>query len=147
MKKMISLLLVMVMVFSIPVFATTVDHAQGTKVVYDASNAESYTVTVPATMAPGETASVSVAGTWASNRQLNVSASEKVTLTNSINAADTKELPVTFAKIALVGDNTTAITADTAGAKADISVAAIENALFGTWSGKITYEVNMTDVA
>jgi hypothetical protein len=59
-------------------------------------------------------------------------------LTNSINSADQKILDVTFAGIEKAGDNTATVTTTEA-----VSVANIENALFGTWSGKFNYTVEM----
>lgn len=154
MKKTLSLLLVLVMVCSLSmnVFAANVDYTNGTDVSFngeldndgdgnpDAS--EAYTVTVPATMAPGETAAVNASGTWASNRQLVVTADDSVTLTNSINAADQKVLAVTFAGIVKAGSNTVAVSATE-----DLTVADISDALFGVWSGTIEYSVEMQNVA
>lgn len=147
MKKYLSLFLALMLVCSfcvMPTFATT-DVSKGTQVVYDASQdennpGEAYTVTVPAKMAPGETATVSANGTWASNRQLTVTADATVILTNDLSA-DTKELTVTFDGIELGGSNTAAVSAE-----ATISVADIENALFGTWSGTINYDVEMVEM-
>ena len=138
------------------VFATT-NYTNGTDVEYDAAdddtigdingdgqpdNTEYYTVTVPALMAPGTSGNVVAQGTWASNRKLVVNADDDVTLTNSINAADQKVLDVTFPGIELAGSNTAAVT-DTK----VVSVADIDNALFGTWSGTFYYEVEMVDAA
>lgn len=164
MKKILSLALAGVMMFSaLPVAYATTDVSNGTQVSYVGSKTsvdeetgketytEAYTVTVPAQMAPGATAYVKAEGTWNSARKLVVSADESVVLKNSINAADTKELAVTFATINLVGDNNVAVANyvaddDTQPGEA-ISVANIENALFGTWSGTITYEAGIVDVA
>ena len=153
MKKVVSLLLVLVMICSlgaVSIFATT-DYTNGTAVVYDATAdndgdgnpdaTEAWTVTVPATMAPGETAEVHAEGTWASNRKLTVTADAAVTLTNSINANDTKVLDVTFAGIELAGSNTEAVEATE-----ELSIEDIADALFGTWTGHIDYEVEMSDV-
>jgi hypothetical protein len=152
MKKVLSLLLVLVMVcsFSVCAFATT-DYTNGTLVSYDATAdndgdgqpdaSEAWTVTVPAAMAPGDTAAVKAEGTWASNRQLVVTADDTVTLTNSIKAADQKVLDVTFAGITLAGSNTAAVEQS-----ANLSVADISDALFGVWSGTINYDVEMQDV-
>ena len=168
MKKIISLLLVGAMAVSmIPAaFATNVyenpdeDTQMGTLVTYDAEddndgdgnpdNQEAWTVTVPATMAPGDTGHVVAQGTWASNRKLVVGLKEnKVTLVNSINASNTKDLAVTFGGIELPGSNTAAVTNvnEQNPDGTPISVADIQDALFGTWSGTFYYNVEMQDVA
>ena len=167
MKKIFSLLLVGVMVFSmIPAAYATTDVSNGTAVEYDASqdttigdsnqdgqpdNQEYYTVTVPAVMAPGDTGYVVAKGTWASNRKLVVGLKENtVTLVNSISAADTKKLSLTFDGIILVGSNTAPVSnvdATTAPNGTAITVANIENALFGTWECVFEYTVAMQNVA
>lgn len=157
MKKILSLLLVGIMVVSmVPTAFATTNYTNGTDVEYDAANddtigdingdgqpdnTEYYTVAVPALMAPGASGNVVAQGTWASNRKLTVTADEDVTLTNSINAADQKVLDVTFPGIELAGSNTAAVTDTKA-----VSVAGIDNALFGTWSGTFYYDVEMVDV-
>ena len=114
----------------------------GTTVTYTATGTEEWTVTVPATLAPGAAGDVTAAGTWGSNRKLVVTADDDVTLTNSINAADQKVLTVTFADIALVGDNTQSVSETK-----QVSVAAMpSDALFGTWSGTFYYDVELVDV-
>ena len=126
--------MVMAANLAVPAFAET----HSTTVTYTGTGAESYTVTVPATLAPGESGDVSVSGTWATNRKLTVTAPSTVTLTNSINSSDTKTLAVTFDGIAKTGDNTVSVS-DTK----TITVADISDALFGTWSGVISYTVSM----
>ena len=138
MKKMMSLVLALVMVCSLCVTAFAAD---ATTVTYVGTGTEEYTVTIPASLAPGGSGEVKVQGTWASNRKLSVSAPSSVTLTNSIDRG-TKTLEVTFAGIAKTGNNTVAVS-DTK----TISVADISNALFGTWSGNINYTVSMGDAA
>ena len=156
MKKILSLLLVGIMVVSmVPATLATTNYTNGTDVEYDAANddtigdingdgqpdnTEYYTVTVPALMAPGTSGNVVAQGTWASNRKLTVTADENVLLENSINSADTKTLTVTFPGIELAGSNTAAVTDTKA-----VSVAGIDNALFGTWSGTFYYDVEMVD--
>ena len=139
MKKFASLLLAMVMAASlaVPAFAET----QSTTVTYTGTGAESYTVTVPATLAPGGSGEVKVQGTWASNRKLTVTAPSSVTLTNSIDSG-TKTLAVTFDGIEVTGDNTVAVSETKT-----ITVADITDALFGTWSGTISYTVSMGNAA
>lgn len=157
MRKFVSLLMALVMICSltIPAFATT-DVANGTQVKYDAAaddtigdnngdgspdNKEYYTITVPALLAPGGKGNVVASGTWASNRQLNVDADDTVTLKNDISGADEKVLAVTFAGIAKAGSNVAAVSETK-----EVSVADIEAALFGTWSGTFMYTAEMVDV-
>ena len=144
MKKILSLTLVLAMVMSMGI--TTAFAAGnwegGTQVTYTATGAEEWTVTVPATLAPGAAGDVTAAGTWGSNRKLVVTADDSVKLTNSINSADYKDLDVTFADINLVGDNTQAVSETK-----QVSVAAMPaDALFGTWSGTFYYDVEMVNV-
>ena len=138
-NKFVSLLLAMVMAASlaVPAFAET----QSTTVTYTGTGAESYTVTVPATLAPGGSGEVKVQGTWASNRKLTVTAPSSVTLTNSIDSG-TKTLAVTFDGIEVTGDNTVGVSETKT-----ITVADITDALFGTWSGVISYTVSMGNAA
>ena len=146
MKKILSLGLAVTMAMAaLPVaYAAdeTVAHTQGTQVTYtNAAAKEEYTVTVPALLTPGgEAGTVIASGTMASNRKLTVTAPETITLVNSINEANTKTLDINFDDITMNGDNTQAVSA-----QADISVEAIENALFGTWSGTIIYTVTPGD--
>ena len=143
MKKLISLGLVGVMALSmIPTALATTDYTNGTRVEYTANDEANttYTITVPALLAPGAEGTVKLEGTWASDATVKVTADKTVTLTNSINSADQKVLDVTFAGIEKAGDNTATVTATEA-----VSVAEIENALFGTWSGKFNYNVEFDD--
>jgi len=143
MKKILSLTLVLAMVMSMGI--TTAFAAGnwegGTQVTYTATGAEEWTVTVPASLTPGNAGDVTAAGTWGSNRKLVVTADDSVKLTNSINSADYKDLAVTFADINLVGDNTKSVSETK-----QVSVAAMPaDALFGTWSGTFYYDVEMVD--
>ena len=144
MKKILSLTLAALLLVSmIPTAMAAENNWQGgTKVEYTAATNEQYTVTVPATLAPGAAGDVVASGTWGSNRKLTVTADKDVTLTNSINAADQKVLDVTFAGIELTGSNTESVS-DTK----QVAVANITDAIFGTWSGTFNYNVAMSDVA
>ena len=145
MKKLISLGLVGVMALSmIPTALATTDYTNGTRVEYTANDEANtaYTITVPALLTPGAEGTVKLEGTWASDATVKVTADKTVTLTNSINEADQKVLNVTFAGIEKAGDNTATVIATET-----VSVANIENALFGTWSGKFNYNVEMVDAA
>ena len=143
MKKILSLTLaVLMLVSAVPTaFAAENNWEGGTTVTYTATGTEEWTVTVPATLAPSTAGDVTAAGTWGSNRKLVVTADDDVTLINSINSADQKVLTVTFADIALVGDNTQAVSETK-----QVSVAAMPaDALFGTWSGTFYYNVEMIE--
>ena len=151
MKKILSLTLAVLMVVSmIPTaFAAEAggNWAGGTQVEATGSrstveddgsvshNAE-YTITVPALLAPGGSGTVTLEGYWPSDATVKVTAEEKVEVVNDINSADKKELAVTFASIEKAGSNTAIVTAS-----APVSVANIENALFGKWAGKFNYNV------
>ncbi len=144
MKKILSLGLVGVMALSmIPTALATTDYSNGTRVEYTANDEANtaYTITVPALLTPGAEGTVKLEGTWASDATVKVTADQTVTLTNSINSADQKVLDVTFAGIEKVGDNTAIVTATEA-----VSVADIDNALFGTWSGKFNYNVELVEL-
>ena len=150
MKKVISLLLIVVMVCSLGVTAfaaiwesVDTDYTNGTQVQYVGQGAESYTITVPARLTPGDEGTVTLSGTWASNHTVKVTADATVTLTNSINANDKKVLNVTFAGIEKAGDNTVSRTYTEKVAVAEMPA----DALFGTWSGTFYYNVSMSDVA
>lgn len=143
MKKVFSLLLaVLMLVSALPVAyaADTNDHSQGTQVVFEAANSESYTITVPASLKPGQGGTVTLAGEWPDNKTISVTADKTVTLTNSIKAADTKTLNVTFLGISEAGSNTSKQTFTE-----PVSVEGISNALFGTWSGKFNYNVDSVE--
>lgn len=155
MKKILSLTLAVLMVVSmIPTaFAADVDYKNGTEVEYTGTrstveddgsvthNAE-YTITVPAKLAPGGSGTVTLEGYWPSDATVKVTAEEKVEVVNDINSADKKELAVTFASIEKAGSNTAIVTAS-----APVSVANIENALFGKWAGKFNYNVEYNGAA
>ena len=136
MKKFASLFLALVMVCSLSISAFA---AHTTTVTYTGTSTESYTLTVPASLTPGASGEVKANGTWASNRTLVVTAPSTVTLTNDIDGG-TKTLDVTFDGINQAGNDTVAQTVSK-----DITVANITNALFGTWSGTIVYNVSMDD--
>ena len=141
MKRIFSFLLVVVMLLSmVPTALATTNYTNGTKVEYVGQGAAEYTVTVPALLTPGSNGEVKLSGTWASDCVINVTADKTVTLTSNINAADQKVLDITFAGISKSGDNTAIVEATET-----VSVSDIENALFGTWSGKFNYNVEYVE--
>ena len=136
MKKMISLFLTALLVCSstMPVFAS-----HETLVSYEGDGTSSYLLIVPATLSPGDSGEVKLEGTWPSNETIVVTADDTVTLTNDIDSS-IKILDIEFSGISQPGDNTNEISITE-----DISVADIENALFGTWSGKFYYNLSVED--
>ena len=134
MKKLTTLLitlLVLVLALSIGAFA-------GNTVTHTGTGTESFTVTVPASLEPGQNGSVSVAGTWASWRTVTVSAPANVKLTNSKDASESETVAITFAGITKEGSDSAA-----SNASESISVAAPTGALFGDWSGSFQYTVSI----
>ena len=133
------------------VFATT-DYSNGTDVTYnpadpdgipnsgDEVDLEAYTITVPATLKPNQSGTVTLTGTWASNRIVTVTSDTSVELTNSIDANNKKTLTVTFAGISEAGSNTEAQTFTET-----VAVGEITNALFGTWTGHFSYNVDIAN--
>lgn len=143
MKKIISFVLAAVLLVSaVPTALATNDYSQGTQVVYEATGNESYTITVPAKLAPGGSGTVTLSGTWADNRIVTVTADPTVTLTNSIKAEDQKVLNVHFDGISEAGSNIGSQTFTES-----VSVDDITNALFGTWSGKFNYNVEVSNTS
>lgn len=147
-KRALSLAMAMTMASSLAVPALAGDEENkeySTNVSYDAveenGTTEEYIVVVPASMKPGETDEVTATGTWASNRKLTVTSPENVTLTNDLDKG-TKTLSVTFQGIEQVGNNVESINVSE-----DIAVGEISNAIFGTWSGVIKYNVALGDHA
>lgn len=98
-----------------------------------------YEVTVPASMRPGGTGTVTLEGVWSPTTTIKVIAPNAVKLTNNIDASSVKELAITFNDITKAGDVNKPISV-----KEDISLANITNALIGTWSGTITYNVTIS---
>ena len=155
MKKIISLLLSLSLLLSMVVMPASATEAGGnwnggTQVSYDAEadndgdgvadSSEAYTVTVPAQLAPGQSGNVVLAGTWPSNRIVNVNAESSVRLTNNINPANEKNLEISFEPIEQAGSNISAIEVSK-----EISVENIDKAIFGTWSGRFNYQVSVDD--
>ena len=150
MKKLISIILTAAMLLCFGASALATNTANGdasgmtdgnasTTVTYSADTDEAWTLTVPATIVPGAEPTednVTLSGTWPSDIKYSVVVPSTVELVNSITGADEKVLDVTFSGLSLAGSNTAEVTAT-----AKISVEAIENALFGTWSGTIEYKV------
>lgn len=112
-----------------------------TTVEYVGQGVEEYEISVPAKLVPGASGNVVVSGTWSEGRKLTVTTPDKVTLTHNVKKSNTKVLDIVFDKIEKIGDNCYAVAAD-----GKVSVSEITNALFGTWTGTIVYNVSFSDV-
>lgn len=136
MKKILSFLLAALMLVSMvpTALAADVDVSEGTTIKVVGTGADTYTVTVPAKLAPGESGTVKANGTWPSNQTLNVTAPSSVTLTHG---TQTMDVGITFDGIHQAGNDTGSVSAEQT-----VAVAAA-SALFGTWTGTLNYTVEM----
>jgi len=138
MKKMISILLSMAL--AVGFSSVAMADSLTTEVSYTANGTETFRITVPERLAPGESGEVSLSGTWPSYKTVRISAPGAVTLTNSIDNAET-DLAIDFAGIAQAGSNTTELSVSES--------VAVENfsAKFGVWTGAFDYTVDVTYAA
>jgi len=119
---------------------TTFAEEKTTVVTYTGTGVEQYEVTVPASLTPGTAGSIEVGGTWSSRKKLTVTAPETVTLTCDLDG-NTETLDVEFGDIILNGSNTESLSASV-----PISIEEMKtNNLFGTWTGKLVYSVNLVE--
>lgn len=139
MKKFLSLILAVCILFSMTTVAFAED--KQTTIRYVADGTSSYEVTVPSLMTPGEVKQVTLEGTWTTDEKVVVSAPTSVTLTNDIDG-DTEELAVTFSGLSVVGNNR-----ETISLSENIAVASMpEDVIFGTWEGIVTYSVSVVEL-
>lgn len=110
-----------------------------TDVTYTGNGTEQYTLTVPASMSPGQTATVKLEGTWASNRKIIVKADSSVVVTNDLDGS-TNTINITFPNLEEIGDNEKAISKTQ-----NISLSNMDG-LFGTWTGSFNYTVTLAHV-
>lgn len=140
MKKIISLLLVVSTLLSFSSFAFAEEYQKGTLVIYENNKDIEYLIDVPAQLEPGKDAgTVSISGFWPSTMRINITTPKTVVLTNTKNTSNSVSLDVDFAGIYAVGNDT-----EDSSASAEISVAEVENALYGTYTGTIIYKVETT---
>ena len=135
-------ILIVFLGFMLFVYIFLISYADyGTNVVYMGNASEEYTVTVPAKMVPNGYGDVIVEGTWASNRQVNVTSDEYVELVNSINILNKKTLDVNFLGIHANGDDL-----NSKKIKETILVSDLDSeVLFGEWRGRFDYSVEIVD--
>ena len=115
----------------------TVLHTDGTEVILSGKYTEAaYTITVPATLHPGETGDVVVSGAWKSTQTLTVSCPNKVSLSYKEQTID---ICVIFAGITQVGSDISPFNISTPVTIENRTVA------FGTWAGILEYDVEFID--
>ena len=136
MKKILSLTLaVMLVVSAIPTAfaAETQDYSLGTAVTVEGAGGE-YTVTVPATLEPGQTGTVTAKGYWASHQILKISAPETIEVTDGTK---TTNVNVSFAGIESKGN-------DLEEMNVPVSISIDDGGIkFGKWTGTIVYDVEL----
>lgn len=139
----VALTLAMVAALTSVVPATVMAEEQKTTVKYtgEYTNNQSYEVSVPALLAPEETGVVKLEGIWSTAITMKVTAPEEITVVNDIDAGE-KVLAVDFEDIVEAGDNTKELQF-----KSNVTVGEITEALVGTWTGYITFNINVTDTA
>ena len=132
MKKIYSLLLVLIMIFSSfsAAYATELEELQERNAEFE------YTITVPSHIGPGNGGLVFVEGFWSSNKLLVVSTPEIITLKYNDQECD---VGVYFNGIVQKGQDSNYIYA-----QETIEIENIEVA-FGTWEGTISYTVHLID--
>lgn len=114
--------------YSVPQTGSTIITLVGT-------GTESYTVTVPANLAPGQSGTVTASGTWESSKKLTVSCPDSVELTYG---EQTMDVDIAFAGIELEGNDLAAVNITE-----QITIESA-TALFGTWVGVLNYDVELT---
>ena len=141
MKKIILIMgLIVISFFGYISFADG-NYSNGTLVEYVGTGSEAYSVVVPAKLAPGDEGVVELSGTWGSNHAINVTSDESVDLVNSLNSKDKRTLDVFFDGIGAFGDDSKEQFFDNYILVDEMP----SDVLFGTWSGKFNYYVEMKD--
>ena len=137
-KKICSILMAALLIFSVPLFSCSAE-TLSTTVKYESRGSAYYEINVPLEMVPGETAIVSAVGNWGSQEVLNVTADTVVTLLSDEHPDDMIDLTIEFDGIHKYGsdDNETNVSQE-------ISVENIFGAGNGLWEGTFDYYVEMT---
>ena len=136
-KKFVYWILVILMVLGLytPVLAVE-DTGQSTKVSLSGVGLDSYLLTVPASMAPGSSDTVTLSGTWPSNKTYTTTVDNTVVLKNDIDTSESVSANVSIETLSLAGNNKTSVSAT-----ANVSVGQIPDVLFGNWVGNFKYYI------
>lgn len=137
MKRILSVLMVVVMLVSATPTAFASDSSEGTDIVMIGEYAtEAYTVTVPAQLAPGESGEVVVKGGWRPSKMVTVSCPNSVTLTYE---GQTIDVGVNFPGITQAGSMDDAIN------RVETISVESKSVAFGTWTGHLSYTVSFSE--
>lgn len=120
------------MSISFPSFAADLSD-DGTSV----SGEESWSLTAPARLEPGQNGRVTLEGSWPNTRQVSVTSDDSILLVSDLG--DYQTLDIYFDGIVLSGSDD--------GWVSDTEIIGIEdmNALFGTWVGEFYYSIEVFD--
>lgn len=128
--------MLMLIMLTTTAFATN-PTSQETPVKYTGIGTQTYEVTVPSLLHPGDTGEVKLEGTWDSTKTMKVDTNESIIMTNSIDQS-TKEIQIEFSNISQIGSNITPIEITES-----IKIGEITDALFGTWNGNIIFNISV----
>lgn len=137
-SKVLTSLLAAAMLSSMAVPAFAADYQTLVKYTGPSGENEHFTLTVPATMAPGDTEDVTLEGAWRGTRTYTVTADKTVEMKSNIVGFD-KTLSVTFPGITLQGSDT-----DVVSETQQVSVEGM-TMQFGTYEGTFNYTLTVTD--
>ncbi len=139
MKKFISFILIMCCLFSTLSAYAVNEKSAFTQVVYNGTGTSYYELDVPSKMAPGDSGTVSLTGTWEASKVIKVSSDYDVVMKNS---ADDEEiyLEIYFDGITACGDNVNGISVSKS-----IDIGYMDYILFGTWNGVFNYYVDVVN--
>lgn len=129
-------MLVSSMILTTPALAMTTTNKE-TPIQYVGRGTETYEVSVPSMLHPGDQGEVTLTGTWSTETTIHVVTSNTIVLRNDVDYS-TKALAVHFDDIMQTGDNEFPISVTE-----QISIDPINDALFGKWTGHITYNIHM----
>ena len=135
-RKIVSSLLSVLLLTQCMGLSFAADWQSGTEVSYTAETTESYIITVPGVMNPGDTGTVVAEGKWKPTSTLIVDADDTVTITCDVDDSS-ETLDIEFDGIYATGSNVDEMYIEEA--------IAVENftAQFGNWSGKFNYNATL----
>ena len=139
-KKLCSILMAVILTLSMPLFSYT-SFAESTTVRYTSTPDLYYELNVPAVMAPGDYATITVTGRWESSKQISVTADESVMLANDTDDGEIT-LQVYFEGIFEAGSDSSQVSASK-----ELHVEEIGDVPFGTWEGTFEYAVDFTEIS